>query len=539
MAVTSPFVGVIRKAADAFATGQLGEGGEQVVDVLDEHPEAVLDVLDLLFAEAAKKRPNQKRLSGYAWLLGHGLEFIRYRCERKLDEGLRLADAVRKKILDVGGERLPDPGILALVLGQFTRAKLAIGDELRDMMAISANRFEDPAPGAGVNDLSDQLGEMARLCDGDPFLLYGQLAEMSGAFPIEHRMIMAITMLGSAEATARDAALGWLFDDEAQVRIATGEALAQAAEAGALSGVALRRMITLRNWLPEGERASLDRAIKSCRQRGVACAPWPGATYEAAFASGIDGSGAQSFCLLMKTKRKFDLSLFLMKHGVGFRDAFVLKGLTKTDVSDILAQASGAAGLYPSSAEHVSTSIRHGLAVTGEQGAMPPFALLDAVETAGISEITPARLDLDGIVTALCAEADGGAPTPAAIQDMLDGSADWIEVFAFPETWFDADGAVEALLFANPGSPDEQAALVLERWLPQRRRYWAEICAWSALTLKVCTPDAAWLPFAFVARELLAGADLTRIPIMVDIADATVEACQPPKPAPPRRRKRA
>ena len=74
------------------------------------------------------------------------------------------------------------------------------------------------------------------------------------------------------------------------------------------------------------------------------------------------------------------------------------------------------------------------------------------------------------------------------------------------------------------GGHRRRNALVVGELLSQRRRKWAELIGWTAVTLKADKTSQGWEAFAVVARELLADRSLTEFPIMRDIADRTVEA---------------
>ena len=96
--------------------------------------------------------------------------------------------------------------------------------------------------------------------------LDGLLAESSEGLPDEHRAVMAAALLFSGEGAAVEVSIGWLLDPATSVRRSTANALEDAARKGKVSPIMLRRMITMRNWLPEDSRAALDAAI-ACRDQ--------------------------------------------------------------------------------------------------------------------------------------------------------------------------------------------------------------------------------------------------------------------------------
>lgn len=523
MADSALYTRLCKQAAKDVIAGRLETEGRAVVDFLDQHPEAVLSLVDLLVREGQKKRPSQKLLTAYAWMLSYGLEFIRYRVDRNMAAGHELADSVRQHILQLADQRPIDPGLLMILLGQFTQAKLEIGDELQQLMVRTTEEASPEFDGAGDGGgLAEHWAEVAAMAEGDPFSLHGHLAEQAGVFPPEHRAAMAMAMLTAEEAVVREAAVGWLLDETDLVRTATAGALEQAAKMGKLSGTMLRRMIALRNWVPEGDRSVLDRAIKVCRQREIVCASWPTAKLEAVIASGVDGSAAQSLFVLAKEGRRFALASVLVKHGVGVRDAFTQKALTRADMTAFLDEVAEKIDLYPSSADHLRTTICHFLAVANSAGILPPFGLLDVAETAGVADLNPQFLDIDRLLTSLYEQIDAKDLEPRAVQRLIKRSANWPEAYPFVDSWFEADDAIGELLNGNAtdGTPVD---VLLTHYLPERRQYWAEIFGWTAMVLRQAGVGTSWEEFAIVARELLAGRDLATIPAMQAIASVTAE----------------
>ena len=66
---------------------------------------------------------------------------------------------------------------------------------------------------------------------------------------------------------------------------------------GKVTPIMLRRMITMRNWLPENSRAALDAAIATARRKGVSPAQWDNIEVRELVPTAIaaiDGNGALS-----------------------------------------------------------------------------------------------------------------------------------------------------------------------------------------------------------------------------------------------------
>ena len=138
-----------------------------------------------------------------------------------------------------------------------------------------------------------------------------------------------------------------------------------------ISPAALRRMIALRNWLPEKERHRLDAAIKKARQKHVECASWPKRRVLDIQASNIDGVGAQSVFAIIKEGRKHLIASLLVKTGVGIADAWCLRDQSKADILDFSTQVSTQTESVSVNLDFVRLLIMHHLAVGLDAGKVP------------------------------------------------------------------------------------------------------------------------------------------------------------------------
>ena len=117
-------------AADV-TTGRPGANSWAASQVLEAHPEAVLDLIEMLVAEGRKTRPNEKLVSAYVYMIGQALEFIRIAAENGQASAQELADAVRLTLLQAGTSGLVEPILLVMILMEFSNAKLDPGADAR------------------------------------------------------------------------------------------------------------------------------------------------------------------------------------------------------------------------------------------------------------------------------------------------------------------------------------------------------------------------------------------------------------------------
>jgi hypothetical protein len=277
-------------------------------------------------------------------------------------------------------------------------------------------------------------------------------------------------------------------------------------------------MIAIRNWLPVSDRNCLDKAIKGARKKAVECAPWPRPAVRQVLSSGVDGSGAFTVLVIAEEASMPLVAGLLVKQAFGVRDAWVRRNATIAELRELVERVGSEIGLAETSVDYARTVCSQALAINLEAGHPPPFALLDCVEAIGLADLNPEPLPVDKLVADLIAEVDAGCLSAAAVTQVLRQSADWLEDHPTLETWFEDDVAKGT----KRAPRAKQMAFLLAGPLQARRRRWAELAAWTALSLRNRRPPGDWQGFAILARELLGTRPLAEIGLMQAIADTTL-----------------
>ena len=509
--------------AQDIARGHVGDLLHGVGDTLAGDPKAMPTLLDLMAKESTRKKPDDLLIAAYGMMLGQGLEVLRYGVDRVYPEAAAAIAAIKAEVRTLVQAGRLEPAILLLVLQQFASARLPLDDGLQALL----NEAMESAPpsAAAAADIGDFLIDLARHLDGDAFAIHGQLAEQAAVVPEPHRAAMAAALLEAPEPSLREAAIGWLLDGGATTRHSVVGLLEQAAGRRPVSGSMLRRMITLRNWLPESERPALDALVKACRLKGAECAPLAAAAVVAAVASGIDGSGAQSLFVLAKEGRKHAVASLLVKHGVGVRDAWVSHGMTRNQAEGMLNSIDIQIELFDISMDYLRETLGHALSLNARSGSLPPFGLIDVLETLGLATANPEPLPGEMALERLIGDIPGRMRGAASVKRALKASARWPEQYGFLQSWFEDGGDLDGLLDDEKLSGEQRLALVLEEYLPSRRADWADLLCRTALMLRAAPEeDRAWLDFVLVAREVAGERPLPEIPVMAMVALGTVEA---------------
>jgi hypothetical protein len=499
---------------------RLSGATQRSMRALDEEPEHVLALVDLIAKEGKKKRPSDGLISAYAFLIAHGLEVLRYAVDREDATTIALVARLRQHLIEAGGTGRMTPPVLLLVLHQFTAAKLEIGDGLRILMQTLMENDSDARAACDRGEAADHFSRIVEQLGGDPFAIHAYLAETVEAMPEGGRVGLVMATFAEKEPAIREAVVGFLLNETAEVRAKLIEMLELAAPHGLVSPTMLRRMIAMRNWLNAGDRGGLDKAIKSARKKSLECAPVPRPVVRQVLSSDVDGSGAFTLLVIAEEAGKPLVAGLLVKQGFGVRDAWVRRNSSPADLRELLEQVAREIGLSETSLDYARIVCSMALAINLEVGHPPPFALVDYAEAVGLAELNPCPMPIGNLVADLLSEADTTGLSAAAVAQTLRQSADWLEEYPTLETWFEENVAKGIGTKRAPRA--KQMAFLLAGPLHASRRRCAELAAWMALSLKHRGHPGDWQGFAILARELLGDRPLDEIGLMKSIAHTTI-----------------
>jgi hypothetical protein len=523
-------------AAD-LASGGPAEASYAAAQLMDEAPEASFELLELLLeqaSEAARGKKSKKKLKkkpaaddrlveAYAYLLANALEVLRYGVELGKSDALSLLERLRKRVLDAARDENIEPHVLMMILSQFVTAKLDLGEELRSTMRYAIeNESPDQSESASLEEVARHLAQVAEDLEGNPYAIHSCLAETAGTMPDDVRATLILAAFSQGAPAIREAFVGWLLDSASIVRRNVSHMLGEVK--GMVSDTMLRRMIAIRNWLPEEDRPRLDEAVRNCRLKQVACASWPKTKLLELYVTGIDGSGAQSILGVAQEGRKRAVAGVLLKQRFGVRDAWVQHGATAAEARGIIEAMEGQTLLISTTPKYVGTAIRYFLGVNAKSGVLPPFGLLDFAETTGLTELNPEYLPVEELIASLCSELTPEHFTEQAVAKALKGSALWSRSRPTFDSWFEDGDEIVDLLNKKKLSQVKRRALLLGGPIEKRRKHWAELVALTALTMKHEPHNDAWEEMVVVAREMLGHRPLADFGIMNEVANTTIAA---------------
>jgi hypothetical protein len=517
----SPTDDYARRIARAIAKGRPPPFSED----LDRYCENSSREIFAAFAGAARHMPpagkDETLALGYLFLLQRLLEFLRYRTDSGYAEAAKLIADFQADVVARVEAGEADATMLAFVGGALHQAKIPASPEFA--AATAKQPFDEDEDGALPGDILAALGGVLDGCGGDPFAAIGVLLETGHAMPAETRGALAAALADAGTAELRSLAVLFLLDAEPAARRAVAQALARVA--ASLTPIDVRRLIAMRNWRPENERAEVDAVIRAARAAGIDCAQWDAGSIETILASTIDGVAAQGFLIISPAGRKKRVSSVLTKNGIA--DAWSGPPESRRQIEASLADAGMDAPMISVGRPYLDRMVAHHLALSTEKGGAPPFGLLQVAETIGGADWRPARIAFADLLAELMAEVPKAMCEAAAVTSLLRNSDQLAGLADIAHCWCEDDPEAARMVKQSRGRNRAQvASYLLQSVVAQRRERWAEILLRTAAWMREAPPHEGlcWRELAIVAKSLAEGRDMTEIALMRDIALQTIEA---------------
>jgi len=500
---------------DDIRSGELSPGAHSVGDMLVAQPEALLLIVDLTGAEGRKKRPDAAMHHAYSFMLGQALEQLRQRSEAGNGHATMAMENVRAMIaqqMRLG--KLVPTAAMALVAA-FSRSGIEVGEDIRSamddvMIQPGAGQQNLPTP-----DVAEMLKDLVKACDGDPFLIQSQFAELIAAMPAALQLSLLDGLVLADDPCLRGAAVGWLLAEPA---IATPLAtmMEDAAKRGLVSAASVANLMLIRNWVSEDRRRAVDAIIRAARTVGAVPEKRPAIQVRELLISERDGAGAQSVFASIKQGRKNALVSILVKQGHGVRDAWVARSLSRPEIEDMLDHIAREMPVHETTAEDTALILSNALA-DGAAGSSPPFGLVQAITLIGLSDVAPKSVSVDDLVALMLSDADVALTDGKAVERAVRGSGRWLATNPQLDSWFENGDNVAAAIQRKRKIEDRITAII-EQVLEPKRTFWASVIAWSAFAQRGDGHDSDWVAMALVAREMASDRPLAEIPIARFIA---------------------
>jgi hypothetical protein len=500
----------------------IGKGlSPPITDALERYCESAPREMFAAFSGAARHMPpagNDETLSiGYLFVLQGLLEHVRYRAERGYADAAGLIAEFQAHVAALAEAGELDRRMLVMVGGTLHQAKIPAAPEFAAAFAAYAGEeLDGPVP----PDIRTAIEGIIEACEADPFMAVESLLEAGHAMPADTRSALASALALAGLAAGRTSAVLLLLDRDPAVRRAAAGSLSQVA--GRLAPADVRRLIAMRNWRPENERAEVDALIRKARAAGVECAQWESGSAELITASGIDGSGAQGVVLVSPAGRKKKrLSSILTKAGIA--EAFSAEPESRRSIENAFRELTAGGPLMAVSRGYLDLMVGHALALAIEKGLAPPPGLLQVAETIGGADWQPARIAVDKTLAELMGQIPKRMREPAAIAAVLRRSGDMLGAVA--QSWFEDDPHIAGVMERAQGRNRKKlAAYLLQSVMGQYRARWTDIVLRTTLWMREgpAELELPWRELALVAQALANGRDVSEIGLMRDIALRTI-----------------
>jgi hypothetical protein len=516
---SSPTDEYAKRIAQAIAKGR----PPPFSDALDRYCERSPGEIFAAFAGAARHMPptgtDEPLAVGYLFLLQHLLEHLRYRTDRGHEDAAKLIADFQADVVAQVEAGKADWHMLVFVGGALHQSKIPASAEFA--AATAKQPIDGNEDAALPSDVRAAFAGIVEACDGDPFLAVGALTEGCHAMPAEARGALAggLALAGGPE--GRGAAVLLLLDPDSVVRRAVAGALAQVA--GSLTPTEVRRLIAMRNWRPENERAGVDAIIRKARADGIGCAPWDAGGLEKIIATAIDGATAQAFLLVSPAGRKKQLTSILIKGGI--EDAFGSEPGSRRQIEKSLATAGMGLPSLAVSRSYLDRTVAHQLALSIEKGEAPPFGLLHVAETIGGADWQPARMAFGETLAELMAEIPKTMYETSALTSVLRRSKELADLQVVAQYWFEDDPQIARLVQqAGGGGRAKLGTFLLQSVMARHRDRWADIVLRTAQWMHAAPApnELCWRELTIVAKALADGRDMSEIGLMHDIALRTI-----------------
>jgi len=514
---------IARMVRDDIRSGELSPGAHSVGDMLAAQPEALLLIVDLVGAEGRKKRPDAAMHHAYSYMLGQTLEQLRQRSEAGNGQATIAMENVRTAIAQqMRMGKLVPTAAMALV-SAFSRAGIEVGDEIRGAMDHAVIQTGPGQQNLPAPDVGEMLNDLVKACDGDPFLIQSQFAELTAAMPTELQLSLLEGLVLADDPSLREAAIGWLLA-EPTIAAPMASIVEEAARRGLVSATSVTNLMLIRNWVPEDRRRAIDAIIKAARAVGSAPEKRSAIQVRELLISERDGAGAQSIFASIKEGRKNALVSILIKQGHGVRDAWVARSLSRVEIEDMLDHIASEMSVHETTAEDAALILSSALA-DGPTGSTAPFGLVQAVAVIGLSDVAPRFVSVDDLVASMLADTDAAATDAKAVQKAVRGSGRWLAINPQLDSWFE-NGDDVAQAIKGKRKIEDRIAAITAKVLELKRAYWASVVAWSAFAQRGEGNDNDWIEMALVAREMASARPLAEIPLARFIAVQTAEAAR-------------
>ncbi len=536
-----PKVGIKEAEALVMAVASLmerkseGEIDQPTLQFIKENPLIADPLLELLLDDYAPRGTEREVSPSYRAclvLLEFALTELRYSIERNRSWAINAAERIQQEMAARAFEIEVDARVQTDLVRALHDAGLKIHPEIKAKSEKLAEYYGRFMAQKGKSSLDRLFQDLASSGVKDPFALMEPIMAELDLLPVEGQALVVAEMARSRQPLIRDFAVLMLLHPNHEVCVHVPSMFAEVVDAKSFSPVALRRMIGLRNWLPEAERPALDRLIIKVRTAHVECAPLPRPREAKTYASPFDGADAQAVWNIFGRKRNHRMLSVLLKQGIGIREIMGLEHMNRKEAESLVEDMRRTAMSETIELSYMHRAASHFIWLGRQLGSPPPAGLLQVAEEVGGQYWTPRRVVIEDEISALEEAVDSRLFSSSNVSRILRESRDWPEKMRFAASWFEDDAAVDEVLAGIPGlastrgigAPRKAVNMILEEVIRAKYDVWAERLLWMTLWVRACISRSPlpWEDFFIVARQFQRSAPLEEIPLLIAVAERSV-----------------
>lgn len=420
------------------------------------------------------------------------------------------------------------------IIHAFYEARLEVPEDFKELsLDVLAPDEADMPPPEELYANGQRMIEA--LFEGQPdatsFELSDVLFQSLHAMPPEVLRVIVNCLIVSPRTAAQNAAVFFLLHPNSKNRVQAINLLSELFEHKSLTPESLRRLITIRQWSPDGERQPLDGLIARQRKRGglFAETPKPPALvrYEASM---FDGAGVQLILFETQEGKQHRLGGLLVKHEVGIRDAWITPHIPLKELRAIKKQMQQEHPLtmLQVDSDYVARIVSHYISLNNNNGETPEPHLLEIYEHLGAQDWRAEPTSIEILLSTLIAEVNPDGISPAWIEQSLERSGNWMGHEKFTESWFEVSPSIDALInrhttLMNGTHKIKRTEALQElsnKGFEAVRHKWIEIFSWMALMAKyqsIGNNPMLWKDFTTLAYVLHQEQAMHDIPLMRSI----------------------
>ncbi len=487
-----------------------------IEDEMSISPDWAIDLIKQL--EYMNQSANDRRTEILFRLIDESLRQIRYRIDRKDEQGFVLLTNVQEALRNI----MPtlSSSIRFAVNRIMFDSKLPFEiDEHYDLSSAEGDKRQiDIMP--KVPELLDSLRreKVFKTC----FELYELILPQIQLMPTMTQLSIIAEMAMSKKAIVHELAVLMLLHPKHEIRKRVPEILYKLSDDRVFTPVDLRRLITIRNWVPIDERKGIDEIISHLRRNKLSPAPYIDAKLSKLVGSSMDGAGVLFIMMESKTHNQRKIAGFLLKIGVGVREPWVRHKAPKGYFYQLIEEQDTSLQIKSVSKAYVNKIVQHFLSESIENNIVPEATFIEIAELFGANNWQPQPLSFTDEINRL-QKIYKDDLTEASIKRALQRSGKWHLYEDVTHSWFESGDFAERSLIEATKKHEEDPSqsletIVTECLMDHCLEKWKMIFLVTCLWMRSKEKEGLCYDLFAVLHCLANGTSPSNIPLICNVA---------------------